>query len=113
VDEDVNEDRQRLTLDLDLRGGADVLARAIAPLVANAIVRQLQESPSTLSAQPRVLLTVEQAAERLAISRTVVYSLIKSGELESVKIGNIRRIPAAAVDDFVQRLREEPDESPT
>lgn len=108
----MNEDRQGLTLDLDIRGGTDALARAIAPLIADAIVRQLQECPSILSDQPRVLLTVEQAAQRLAISRTVAYSLLKTGDLESVKIGNIRRVPASGVDDFVQRLRKEAHEQP-
>lgn len=54
--------------------------------------------------QPRVLLTAEEAAERLAIGRTAVYALLKSGELESVRIGRLRRIPATAVENYVQQL---------
>jgi DNA binding domain, excisionase family len=54
--------------------------------------------------QGRVLLTAEEAAERLAIGRTAVFALIKSGELESVRLGRLRRIPATAVDTYVQRL---------
>lgn len=54
--------------------------------------------------QPCVLLTAEEAAERLAIGRTAVYALLKSGELESVRIGRLRRIPAEAVENYVQRL---------
>lgn len=54
--------------------------------------------------QPRVLLTAEEAAERLAVGRTAVYALLKSGQLESVRIGRLRRIPAEAVENYVQRL---------
>lgn len=52
-----------------------------------------------------VLLTAEEAAESLRVSRTVVYALIKNGELRSVKIGSSRRIPVAALDEYVDSLR--------
>ena len=35
----------------------------------------------------RVLLTAEEAAESLKVGRCKVYDLIRSGELESIKIG--------------------------
>jgi excisionase family DNA binding protein len=44
----------------------------------------------------RLLLTVEAAAERLSISRTRMYALIKSGEVMSVRVGRLRRVPVAA-----------------
>lgn len=53
----------------------------------------------------RVVLTVEEAAERLGVGRTLVYALVKSGEIESICIGRLRRIPCDALDDFVSRLR--------
>ncbi|WUI01559.1 helix-turn-helix domain-containing protein [Spirillospora sp. NBC_00431] len=43
--------------------------------------------------EPRFLLTAKEAAEELAISRTTVHDLLRSGRLESVKIGRLRRIP--------------------
>lgn len=52
----------------------------------------------------RVLLSVEEAAQRLTISRTRTYALIKAGEIESLRIGRLRRVPANAIDDYVQRL---------
>ncbi len=52
-----------------------------------------------------LLLTPEQAASTLAICRTKVYELLRRGELESVQIGTSRRIPSAALSDYVQRLR--------
>ncbi|MGW4552452.1 helix-turn-helix domain-containing protein [Streptomyces sp. NPDC004365] len=53
-----------------------------------------------------VLLTVEEAARRLQIGRTVCYRLIASGELESITVGHLRRVPADAVPEFVTRRRK-------
>lgn len=53
----------------------------------------------------KLLLTPEEAAQRLGCGRTYVFHLIKSGALESVKVGRLRRVPAAATDEFVARLR--------
>lgn len=55
-------------------------------------------------ATPRRMLTVEQAAEALGIGRTNVFALIKNGELESVRIGRLRRIPADAIDTYLAKL---------
>ncbi|CAL9479215.1 excisionase family DNA-binding protein [Streptomyces fradiae] len=51
------------------------------------------------------LLTVEEAARRLRIGRTLCFRLIATGELESVPIGRLRRVPAAAIPEYVNRLR--------
>lgn len=56
------------------------------------------------TATPRVMLTAEQAAEALGIGRTTIYALIKSGDLESVRIGRLRRIPADAINAYTARL---------
>lgn len=52
----------------------------------------------------RKLYRVEEAAQLLGVGRTRVFDLIKLGELRSVKIGGSRRIPAAALDEYVERL---------
>ncbi|NUL07675.1 helix-turn-helix domain-containing protein [Streptomyces lunaelactis] len=52
-----------------------------------------------------VLLTVEEAARRLRIGRTTCYGLIRTGELESVPVGRLRRVPADAPAAYVTRLR--------
>lgn len=51
------------------------------------------------------LLTVEEAARRLRIGRTLCFRLIGTGELESVPVGRLRRVPAAAIPEYVNRLR--------
>jgi excisionase family DNA binding protein len=52
-----------------------------------------------------VLLTVEEAADRLRIGRTTMYALVSSGAVESVKVGRLRRVPVEAVDAYVTVLR--------
>ncbi len=54
---------------------------------------------------PTLLLRVEEAAIRLGIGRTSMYRLVISGEVESVQIGGLRRIPATCLDEYVDRLR--------
>lgn len=48
-----------------------------------------------------VALTVAEAARRIGIGRTKLYEYVASGEIASVKIGSLRRIPAEAVNEFL------------
>jgi excisionase family DNA binding protein len=59
---------------------------------------------STDQAVPRRLLTPEEAAQALGIGRTLVYELMGSGRLRSVRIGACRRVPVTAIDEFVAEL---------
>ncbi|WP_327253655.1 helix-turn-helix domain-containing protein [Streptomyces sp. NBC_01244] len=52
-----------------------------------------------------VLLTVEEAARRLRVGRTTCFALIRTGALESVVIGGLRRVPVDAPAAYVARLR--------
>jgi excisionase family DNA binding protein len=62
---------------------------------------------------PILLLRVEEAALRLGIGRTSMYRLVMSGEVESVQIGGLRRVPAPCLEEYVDRLRRpDPDMSP-
>lgn len=51
-----------------------------------------------------VLLTPEEAARALSVSRATVYDLIKEGALRSVTIGRSRRVPTEAVHEYVSSL---------
>lgn len=53
-----------------------------------------------------VLLTVEQAADALAVGRSTVYQLLEAGALRSVRIGRCRRIPVDALDELVHGLQD-------
>jgi len=47
----------------------------------------------------------EGAADQLHISRATLFELLKDGAIESVTIGRSRRIPHAALLDYVEKLR--------
>ncbi|WP_129339871.1 helix-turn-helix domain-containing protein [Cellulomonas endophytica] len=58
-----------------------------------------------LTHTPRLMLTMTEAADRLSIGRTSLYQLVRTGEIESVHIGRLRRIPADGLLAFVERCR--------
>jgi excisionase family DNA binding protein len=58
-----------------------------------------------------LLLNPVQAAALLGISRTQVFRLIRSGELDSIKVGALRKIPLDAAHDFVDRKLTEAREA--
>jgi excisionase family DNA binding protein len=67
------------------------------------------KSAGQTQAAPR-LVTVEEAARLLRISRTGTYGLLRSGELASVKIGGRRRVSVAAIDQYIGQLHRESQE---
>jgi excisionase family DNA binding protein len=60
-----------------------------------------------LGVQPRLLLRIEEAAEQLGIGRSLMYRLVLAGEVQSVPVGRLRRIPSEALTEYVERLRAE------
>jgi excisionase family DNA binding protein len=52
----------------------------------------------------RRLLPIEAVMAQLGVGRSVVFELIGTNQLRSVKIGRRRLIPQSAVDDFVANL---------
>jgi excisionase family DNA binding protein len=51
-----------------------------------------------------VLYRVEEAAEALRVSRSVLYELIRSDQLRTVKVGRSRRVPVDALAECVALL---------
>jgi excisionase family DNA binding protein len=56
-------------------------------------------------APARLLLTVEEAAELLAVGRTTVFHLIRTGQLSTVRIGRLRRVPLDALHRLTRDLQ--------
>jgi excisionase family DNA binding protein len=50
-----------------------------------------------------LFLKVEDAADRLSLGRAKTWQLVMSGEIPSLTIGRSRRIPAAALREWVER----------
>lgn len=57
-------------------------------------------------ADSRLLLTVSEACDQLRLGRTTVYQLIRDGRLPSLRVGRSRRIPAAALEQFIEQQTE-------
>jgi excisionase family DNA binding protein len=53
------------------------------------------------------LLTVPEAAARLRISKWMLYNLIRSRRLRTIKIGDRRLVPVAALRSFLAALEDE------
>jgi excisionase family DNA binding protein len=84
------------------------LAEAIEVLSANRTTawshRNRGEVPVSVNqdfSPTRLLLTVTEASQVLAISRSKLYERLNSGYLPSVHIGRSRRIRMKDVEDFV------------
>jgi len=54
-----------------------------------------------------LLATRKEAGAAMRCGMTTIDTLIRSGELPSVKIGRARRIPVAALREYVERLQQE------
>lgn len=55
----------------------------------------------------KLLYAVNEAAEATGIGRSKLYQLMADGQIESVKVGKRRLIPADALESFVAGLRQE------
>lgn len=49
------------------------------------------------------LLTADQVAEYLAVSRKTVYRIINNGKLNAIKVESILRIPEESLKEYVNR----------
>lgn len=71
----------------------------------------MMSKPTSVQASMReevpMLLTVEEAAQRLAIGKTLAWELVWDGALPSIRLGRCVRIPLRALEEWiVQRLAE-------
>jgi excisionase family DNA binding protein len=53
-----------------------------------------------------IAISIPEAASRLRISRTLMYKLVLGKEVRSVKIGRTRRIPVAAINEYLAKLEK-------
>ncbi len=49
-----------------------------------------------------LLLTVEQSAKLVGIGRTTAYSLVKSGEWKTIKVGRLTRLTREILEDWIR-----------
>ena len=54
----------------------------------------------------KLLYRGEEVAALLSIGRTAAWELVRKQKIRSVKIGHVRRVPGAAIQEYVDRLLE-------
>ena len=55
----------------------------------------------TISEQQRVALSVEEAAGRLGVSRSLIWKMVNQGTIRTVRAGNRVLVPVSAVEEFL------------
>jgi excisionase family DNA binding protein len=66
------------------------------------IVQDSQQAPAV---EP-LLITMEEAARRLSVGRTLIYQQVRRGNLPSIRVGRCRRIALVDLERYVEQLRE-------
>jgi len=87
--------------------GPPILSRHPAKREAPAAITRLApgcRGPRGRWGRRGLLIGREQAAYRLGIGRSTAYQLISTGQLTSIRIGNLRRIPVEALAFFVDSM---------
>jgi len=82
------------------------LMLAATPDVLKRIDRILSGEPTEGTTDPgdRKLLSVQQTAAAMGVSRTTVWRLLKAGRLPTVELRpGSRRVPSAAITELVKR----------
>lgn len=62
-----------------------------------------REQPRAEPAVEPLLVRVEEAARILSLSRSTIYEMMDAGELPSIRRGTARRIPVAALREWINR----------
>lgn len=73
-------------------------------------VREVEQPIINITLQPdeRRVFSVVGAAAILGISRSKVYQFVAAGEIRSIRIGRLRKIPVAAIDEFIASRESDP-----
>lgn len=70
-------------------------------------MEQLMYHPGGQDESTEYLLTVQEAADRLRVSRWSVYNLIRSNQLRTIKIGRRRLVTPRALTECIHLLGED------
>ena len=52
----------------------------------------------------KLLLSIEEASEALALGRSLLYQKLQSGELQSVRVGRRRLVPVSAIREYIGKM---------
>jgi excisionase family DNA binding protein len=88
---------------------AEALAGVIEEAVEQAVNKALAEILPHLTApfDPVNVIDVPEAAARIGVSVSKTKRLIAASEIESVLIGRRRKVPVDAIENYIDRLKEQ------
>ncbi len=52
------------------------------------------------------VFTIEDLMDYLSIGKTTAYKLLRTGKIQTLRIGRLYRIPKKAVDDYINSVRK-------
>jgi excisionase family DNA binding protein len=67
----------------------------------------MMQDPQQAPTVEPLLITMEEAARRLSVGRTLIYQQVRRGKLPSIRVGRCRRIALIDLERFVEHLRED------
>lgn len=62
-------------------------------------------APPTHHDTGKLLISVEEAAERPDIGRTLLFDLIRTEQIRTIRVGRLRKVPVESLHEFVERQR--------
>jgi len=86
------------------------LAIDLEPLIERIVARLQQVASIEVPPPPKRAFRAAEVAELLSISEREVRDLVVAGEIDSIRVGRIRLIPASAIDAFITRKLAERNE---
>lgn len=66
-------------------------------------MRMRHVDTAEITAEMKLLVTVEEAAAMLSLGRTLAWKLVRKNELRSIKVGNTRRVVVSSLHEWVGR----------
>jgi len=92
----------RQALDVAFRDLAHTIVQALPVHATEGLAASQAGIESVKSiANGRLLVSIPDAAALLSISRAACYRLVSTGQIQSIKIGKLRRVPVSALQDFI------------
>lgn len=79
------------------------LAEALEPAVVEAVERVTREALARITPEPKRLLSISEAAERLAVSTDTVRRLEKAGQIKPCRLLGSLRFRPEDIEEFVER----------
>lgn len=95
-----------------MRQALEIVVRELAGAIVQALPQHPQPSQPTsqmgtalgeVLPDGRLLLTVAEAAAMLSINRSTLYRMLLEGQIRTIRIGRLRRVPVSALQEFVTR----------